>query len=637
MGGSPSYGSTTANRVGRIGYANVPAETRKSSARITCDNTSSVHAGACGARKRKWPPNRQPFQTLNPIRLPPNQQKTIMQNIITNESEVNNATVLPFPSAAKEKPRLIIESGEMATLTEQAMQILTEAEVDIFQRGTTLVRPIVIQGVDSDGNPVRYPALLEISSAYMRLMLCQHIEWYKLDARAKKRVSPVGPGFRREDAPEEIAKAIMASAGHWPFRTIAGIISTPTLRPNGSVLNKQGYDPHTHLYLMSNVIMPPIPEKPTRADAMRALTLLKGLLVDFPFVNEASESVSLSAMISAVARNMCDVVPAHGARAPTPGTGKSYLFDIVAMILLGEKCPVISVSSDSNGETEKRIVASAMSGQQIINLDNVNGTLEGDALCQLIERPICNLRVLGFSELRRIENHAIIFFNGNNCKVVGDMTRRSILAELDARMEKPAEREFKRDPVAEVKEDRGAYIAACMTILRAYITAGKPDQNLLPMNSFGQWSAIVRSALVWLGCADPCKTIVTARDEDPVLQGIAAFIAAAKPYIPNESAALSAGDLMKLGLEANRTFEGDIIPKHPDLYAFIQGFIGRNGKPDPAGFGRWLAKYKGRPIGDEDENGKYVPMCISSKQNKKRKLDEWYVEVVNPKSSEKLY
>ena len=59
-----------------------------------------------------------------------------------------------------------------------------------------------------------------------------------------------------------------------------------------------------------------------------------------------------------------------------------------------------------------------------------------------------------------------------------------------------------------VLADRGKYIAACLTICRAYIAAGRPDK-LPKLASFGDWSDTVRSALVWLGEADPVKSMDT--------------------------------------------------------------------------------------------------------------------------------
>ena len=525
------------------------------------------------------------------------------------------------PTAAMEtKPAILVTPGELGTAVDQAMSSLVECRVNIFQRGHKLVRPIIGRSVDSKGQPVLFPALVEVDRHFLHLTLCRYINWYERKEGDGKNKRP-----RQIDAPDTVAKAILSSAGHWPFRTITGVISTPTLRCDGTILDQPGYDEQTHLFLESGIVLPPIPETPTKAEAEQALKLLEGLLVEFPFVNLASKSVALSAMLSAVARSMFDVVPAHGARAPTAGTGKSYLFDIVAAISLGESCPVISVSPDAN-ETEKRIIGAALYGQSLIPLDNVNGTLGGDALCQLIERPVCNLRPLGRSEQVRIENRAIVFFNGNNCRVTGDMTRRVIIAELDAEMEKPAERTFSGDPVAKVKADRGKYIAACMIILRAYVSAGRPIPPKLgaPMNSFGQWSSTVRSALVWLGRADPCDTIATAREEDPELQKLAAFIAAAKPHADGAKKAIPVSRFVDLSND-DKSLGNTWVKTYPELYEFVQEFIDRGSKPSLHRIGLWLKKFRGRVISEDG-----IRMRIASIYNKQRKAEDWFIETILP-------
>jgi len=515
-----------------------------------------------------------------------------------------------------------LRAGELHEATEAAMQSLDRLGVDIFQRGSKLVRPIKSPGVDSKGRVVNTAQLYEIDKVYMRKLLCQHITWFKWDERKKEDAN--GEKWKRIDPPEEIAKMILASAGQWPFRTISGIISTPTMRFDGSILSNAGYDARTQLFLESPLGLPAMPDNPSKADAEAALKILDDLLHEFPFVDKPSRSVALSAMLSAVARGMFDVVPAHGATAPTPGTGKSYLFDIVAAILLGERCPVINVSSDSEGETEKRIIGMAISGQQIIHLDNVNGLLSGDALCQLIERPTCNLRPLGKSDIVKVENRSLIFFNGNNCRVQGDMTRRVLVAGLDARMERPAEREFNGDPVATVLADRGKYIAACMTILRAYLKAGKPKVCKVPMNSFGEWSDSVRSALVWLGMADPCDTIETAREGDPDLQKVASFCAAAQPVIGGDHyKARTVADLIKVAQDGDYC-GGDYQHRHPELTAFMEDFKDR-GEVNKKRLGNWLAKFTGRVVDG---------LCIQAHFDRGKKINRWFVECVDRQETE---
>ena len=67
------------------------------------------------------------------------------------------------PTAAMEtKPAIRVTPGELGTIVDQAMSSLVECKVNIFQRGHKLVRPIIGRSVDSKGQPVRFPALVEV-------------------------------------------------------------------------------------------------------------------------------------------------------------------------------------------------------------------------------------------------------------------------------------------------------------------------------------------------------------------------------------------------------------------------------------------------------------------------------------------
>jgi putative DNA primase/helicase len=145
----------------------------------------------------------------------------------------------------------------------------------------------------------------------------------------------------------------------------------------------------------------------------------------------------------------------------------------------------------------------------------VSGTLEGDLLCQMTERPLLQLRPLGTSNLVHTANTFTVFANGNNAVVAADMVRRTIQCGLDANMESPETRTFEGDPLGAVKRDRGAYIAAALTIARAYICASRPGR-LAPLPSYEAWSDLVRSPLVWLGCDDPAASMAALRQADPV-------------------------------------------------------------------------------------------------------------------------
>jgi hypothetical protein len=448
----------------------------------------------------------------------------------------------------------------------------------------------------------------------MRDVMCRLIRWEKLGRGEDALWQPA-------NAPTEIAKTLLERRGEWRFPLIAGVISTPTLRPDGSLLSKPGYDPQTCLYLINPVAVPAIPAKPSRDDALQALALLKGLLVEFPFVftegkekkaRNASLSVALSAILTAACRSLMDVAPAHGARAPAPGTGKSYIFDIVAAIVLGYRCPVIAAAVNPE-ETEKKIVAKALSGYPIINIDNLNGGLRGDALSQLIERPICDFRVFGKLEDRRVMNRACVFFNGNNVHVAGDLTRRCLLASLDAKMERPETRKFKTDPVETVLTDRGRYIAACLTIVRAFIIAGRPGAEQMP--SFDMWSQSIRGALTWLGEPDPVNTMEVVREEDPDrLQLIMMIDAMRDAEVFGIGKAVSARALVAKAKDASAT-------------ALIEalGTFEQRGEVNLRRLGMWLARMKGR-IMLRGKAPNEANLCISSTEDAHSKIQLWYVQ-----------
>ena len=144
--------------------------------------------------------------------------------------------------------------------------------------------------------------------------------------------------------------------GDWKFPAIAGIISTPTLRPDGTILKDAGYDPATQLLLIDPPPMPEIPDNPTRNDALAALRLLKDLLAEFPFVDEVSLAVALSAQISTVCRGAYPIMPVHVVDAPAAGSGKSYLLSTVSWIATGQAMPVLGAgkSEEELGKAARR-------------------------------------------------------------------------------------------------------------------------------------------------------------------------------------------------------------------------------------------------------------------------------------------
>ena len=170
-----------------------------------------------------------------------------------------------------------------------------------------------------DGKMTTAAQLVEVELPYLRDTLCQNSCWVKYDGRSRR--------WKDIHPPVDAAQVLLKRFGDWDFPAIAGIISTPTLRPDGTILSKPGYDPATQLLLIDPPAMPDIPEKPTREDALAELELLNDLLFEFRFDDDGgvSRAVALSAIISTVCRGAYPVVPMHMITAPVAGSGKSYL------------------------------------------------------------------------------------------------------------------------------------------------------------------------------------------------------------------------------------------------------------------------------------------------------------------------
>jgi putative DNA primase/helicase len=487
----------------------------------------------------------------------------------------------PFP--------IRLEGGRLPEIATAGEEAIMAAGMAVFRRWKDLVRPVVEEVDAAHGRRTNVARLVPLDIPYLRDLLGKAAEWERFDQRRKEWV--------KANVPKEVPQTILCRFGDWTFRQVEGVLTTPTLRPDGSLLATPGYDDQTRLLLVAPPIMPPVSDAPTQADAADALALLDGVLEEFSFVDDASRSVALSALITPVVRGAFSVAPMHTTSAPVPGSGKSFLFDVAAAIALGQPCPVLAAGR-SEEETEKRLGAALLTGQPLISIDNVNGELGGDALCQIVERPIVEIRVLGKSELARIETRGTtLFATGNNLVLVGDLTRRALLARLDPQLERPEMREFRRNPVADILADRGKYIAAALTVVLGYRAAGSPSPAPR-LASFEGWSDTVRSALIWLGRRDPVLTMERARDEDPRLMALSDMLSAWKEALQTgQGTRRTAAEILQLVEERHPT-HSSIEPewRYPDLRAAVFNVASSRGHLEARTLGRWLTRHRGRIV-----------------------------------------
>jgi hypothetical protein len=422
-----------------------------------------------------------------------------------------------------ELPTITLAKGRQSKIVSETEAALAQASVPIFARSDELVYPKHQEFDAGDGRK----AIVASLSRFMPEVL-QHdidrsanfITWRKNPKTEQLEPVPADP-------PSNITRLVLNNKRYWKHEPISGVITTPLLRHDGTLVggDRPHYDPATRLYYMPGLKMPPIADKPTKDEAKAALDLLIGLLDEFPFIDtdaktggSISRSVALSALLTPLARAAMDVAPMHLFTARTAGSGKSYLVEIASTIATGDICAVAAMASNEE-ELEKRLSSLIMRGAPIVSLDNANRDIEdGVLLCQMLTQGKVSLRTLGRSEMPEFDCRATVYATGNNIGVVGDLTRRTLVCNLDRGVERPELHPFDRKPVEIVKADRGLYVAAALTIIKGYLAAEPVDYE--PLASYGQFSRFVRGPLIWLGQPDPAVSMEDARDNDPVLFNI---------------------------------------------------------------------------------------------------------------------
>jgi hypothetical protein len=501
-----------------------------------------------------------------------------------NTGSATSSATVAGPAVGPRVLRTIhLVAGQLPRILAETEEALLATGMPIFARAGALVHPVVEEIPAADNSKTTIARLRPFCADSL-------IEWIA-DSTLFRRFDSKRNMWVDANPPRQVVTSLLAREGRWTIPRVSGIVTTPTLRADGSLLADAGYDPRSELYLLLGLDPLAISAHPTREQAVAALGLLSNLLSEFSFTGPLDLVVALSGLLTALVRGSLATAPMYVIRAHTPGTGKSFLVDVIAMIATGRLCPVITAGKTEE-ETEKRLGSVLLSGSPMISLDNCTHDLDGQLLCQLTERPLVKIRILGRSEMPECECHTAVFATGNNISLKGDMVRRGLTCNLDTLSERPELRSFKRDPLRDVMNDRKGYVAAALTIIRAYLAAGSPAV-CDSIGSYSAWSSMVRSPLIWLGQPDPVGSMDTARGEDPELANIRELFALWPEYFSLDEPYTTA-QIIEMACEAPTL--GDFNPQ--PFKALLLRVAGDKGSVSPIRLGWWLRKISGRVVGE---------------------------------------
>lgn len=402
--------------------------------------------------------------------------------------------------AARMKPTIRVVGGEIHRIVDAAERELAQSGRH-YQRGGLVVTVVTDPGT-------RETRVQDLTQPALMRDLASVANWVRHDGRAGVWV--------RIDPPARHTSVLLDLTAYLHLPVLSGLARQPYLRRDGSLMSSAGYDKATGMFGVFDDREFRVPQDPTRRDAEAALAVLDSLLDEFSFERASDRSAALAGMLTAAVRPSLRHSPMFHARAHAVGSGKSYLCALMGAFASPERSTPTTFPADDE-ECRKFLLAELLCAPPVIEFDNLVGDLVAHkSLCTALTSEFLTGRVLGVSKTASVPTRTFFMSSGNNVGPVQDMARRCVSIRLDPPYEIPAARTFFRpDLVEEVRRYRGRYVSAALTLVRAWIVAGRPKVDCRALAGFEEWSDLCRQPLLWLGRADPAESVFESIADDP--------------------------------------------------------------------------------------------------------------------------
>ena len=496
-------------------------------------------------------------------------------------------------SAARMKPTIRVVAGEIHRVVDAAERELAHGG-RFYQRGGLIVTVVADPGT-------RETRVQEVTQPALVRALASAACWERFDARAGDWV--------RTDPPGRHAGVLFDSTAYPHLQVLNGLARQPYLRPDGSLMMVAGYDSATGMFGVFDPRDFSIRDRPSRSEAEVALGALKGLLSEFSFAAPSDLAAALSAILTASVRPSLPAAPMFHAQAHTVGSGKSYLCELITAFATAQRGTPTTFPGDDE-ECRKLLLAELLRAPAVIEFDNLTRDLVAhNSLCTALTSEHMSGRLLQLSKTATVGTRTLFLSSGNNVGPVQDMTRRCITIRLAPQCEVPASREFERpDLVPEVLCERGRYVSAALTVIRAWIVAGRPRAACTALASYADWSDLCRQPLLWLGCADPTASVFEAMAEDPDRETLTRLLGAWHAVF---------GKTPAMVRDAVRQVSA-VNDDAAELGEVLQEIAGERGEINRRKLGWWIRRHAGRIV-----DGKRF-----SRASGKRSAEAWQVEVL---------
>lgn len=490
--------------------------------------------------------------------------------------------------------RITYRPGAIADTVDEMERVLLadDANEKVFRHGGEYVAvrtaaPVTVRELAGGGE---YPPMAILHRYDAHSMAERISRCIRLEAMAGADAQP------KAIPPTEGAVRMLLSRRGGAAPIITGIVEAPTVRSDGSLLSKEGYDPATGLYAtFGGQAFDVCVDPPMQQDAAAALQFLERELFDeFPFAEPVDRTAAVAALITGMMRPVLEgSAPGFVLASPTQGTGKTALAQAICHGAFGRPAAAQSWPG-SDEEMSKYLLGALREGQRAVVFDNLrDGTLIDNAeLAAAMTSDTYSRRGLGGHDTITVPTAVLWLITGNNVRPAGDMPSRLIEVYLDANTDRPDRRDFKRDLAAWVAAHRPAIVRAVVTVVRAYLTAGAPKVDG-GSSRFPRWDRMVRFPVIFAGGPDVGVKFDRAYASDPGLEAWSEVLQRWRELFGNEP--VTARELLKRIDSDAQPFDA----KCDGLRQALQDSMGRqrHDKVTAMSVGKHLGKFDRRPVG----------------------------------------
>jgi hypothetical protein len=405
-----------------------------------------------------------------------------------------------YATEARHKPLIRVVAGDLH-------RVVDAAEKELAARGRHYQAGGLIVSVSTDPTSSD-PSIVPTSVQALTRELSIIVTWERFDGRS-------GVWLRCDPPARHVGILFDVQNFHY-LPPLAGLARQPYFREqDGELITQPGYDKTAQrfgVFDARDFVMP----EPTIEAARSALALLEDLLTEFHFVDSTDRAAALAAILTAVVRPSLPYAPAFHVRAPVFGSGKTYLCELIGAFAGPGGNSKVSYPTTSE-EATKVILSLLLTSPAVIEFDDMDTDwIPHGTIKRMLTAEHITDRILGVSKTATVSTRTLFLGSGNNVGPIRDLLRRVLTIHIDPRCATPATMSYKGFPVDKVRQHRGEYVSAVLTIIQAWRKAGSPRADADGIVTFsGAWSDYCRFPLMWLGYPDPATALLEQVRHDP--------------------------------------------------------------------------------------------------------------------------